>query len=264
MEQKKLLLVLVSVGVFLVIVLGAGILVFKPRAKPIPSGPVALAPAANTQGPASADPAEWVRNPKAMPGLQSPASAGASNRGDVIIIYGERPNGGAPLTNATQSPTPNAAISADGSLKVDVAVPQTNELAPIAPQSTANDTIKQVASAVKAPPPTVKSEKDPAVKATATVKKTASHAQKAASRREEFWIQTGSFAAKARADTAKETLGVKGIASLVETKEISGKTYFRVRVGPYSSKNEADYWLSLVKTIDGFDGSYVSQLKSKR
>ena len=59
-------------------------------------------------------------------------------------------------------------------------------------------------------------------------------------------------------------LNAKGIASLVETKDLSGKTYFRVRVGPYTSKTEADYWLSLVKTIEGFDNSYVSQLKTKR
>jgi len=81
---------------------------------------------------------------------------------------------------------------------------------------------------------------------------------------DEFWVQTGAFSTKARADGAKETLGAKGITSLVETKDVNGKNYFRVRVGPYSSKKEAEYWLSLVMTIDGFDESYVSMIKAKR
>ncbi|OHE64222.1 MAG: hypothetical protein A2001_00090 [Treponema sp. GWC1_61_84] len=81
---------------------------------------------------------------------------------------------------------------------------------------------------------------------------------------DEFWVQTGSFSAKVRADDASVQLKTKGITSLVETKDVNGKTFYRVRLGPYSSKNEADYWLALVKTVDGFGESYVSMTKAKR
>jgi DedD protein len=61
----------------------------------------------------------------------------------------------------------------------------------------------------------------------------------------------------ARAEAVKDTLSAKGITSLVENREMEGKTYFRVRVGPYTSKNEADYWLALIKSIHGFEESLV-------
>jgi DedD protein len=32
-----------------------------------------------------------------------------------------------------------------------------------------------------------------------------------------------------------------------------------VRVGPYTSQNEADYWLALIKSIDGFGESQIWQ-----
>jgi len=255
MEQKKLLLVFVSVGVFLVIVLGAGILVFRPSAKPAAAQTAAL-PRASSSAPASADPSEWVRNPQSVPGLQPPAASGSNTRGDVIIIYGERPSAS---IGGSATPSPAAQISGDGQLKVDVGVPAANPTppAPETPRPSGSPT-----ATVAKTTPAAKAERTPAAKAPAPAKQPAA---KAAPRSgDEFWIQTGSFTAKARADAAKETLGGKGIASLVETKELSGKIYFRVRVGPYSTKNEADYWLSLVKTIDGFDGSYVSLIKAKR
>jgi DedD protein len=70
-------------------------------------------------------------------------------------------------------------------------------------------------------------------------------------------VQTGSFSTIARAEAVKDTLSAKGIASLVENREVQGKAYFRVRVGPYVSKNEADYWLALIKSINGFEESLV-------
>jgi len=247
MEQKKLLLVFVSVGVFLVIVLGAGILVFKPRPKPA----VAAVKEAVPSTPATADPSEWVKNPQAVPGLQ-PAAPGSSTRGDVIIIYGERPEG-------SPAVGPTAAVNPDGSLKVDVAVPQPQATPPVPtpPEPAYREPPK---TAAQKPAPVAKKPAPTAAKPAAPAKKPAAETR----RGDEFWIQTGSFAAKARADAAKETLSAKGIASLIETKDISGKTYFRVRVGPYSSKDEAAYWLALVKTIDGFGGSFVTEIKAKR
>lgn len=249
MEQKKLLLVFVSVGVFLVIVLGAGILFFKPPSKPALGATSFTAP--KPSAPASADPTEWVRNPQAVSGLQQPAAENPSARGDVIIIYGERPTGTPPASASS-----TATVTPDGGLRVDVAVPQTpTPPAPAAAPETRTATVTATSSST-APAAEIKK--------TAAAKKPAAAPKQPAKTGDAFWIQTGSFSAKARADAAKETLGAKGISSLVETKEVSGKTFFRVRVGPYSSKNEADYWLSLVKTIDGFGGSYVSQVKGAR
>jgi DedD protein len=38
---------------------------------------------------------------------------------------------------------------------------------------------------------------------------------------------------------------------------VDGQTWYRVRVGPYTSENEAGYWLALVRAINGFDQSQI-------
>jgi DedD protein len=73
----------------------------------------------------------------------------------------------------------------------------------------------------------------------------------------DFWVQTGSFANKSRADKARHFLSDKGIVSIVTNSLVNGGTFYRVRVGPYASKAEANYWLGLIKEIDGFEKSQV-------
>jgi len=60
-----------------------------------------------------------------------------------------------------------------------------------------------------------------------------------------------------RAESVKESLESKGIASIIENRNIGGRTLYRVRVGPYLSETEANYWLALVRSIDGFADSQV-------
>jgi DedD protein len=75
-------------------------------------------------------------------------------------------------------------------------------------------------------------------------------------------VQTGAFTAIIRAEDAKETLASKGITSIIENRQIDGLTWYRVRLGPYTSESEAKYWLALVQSIDGFAGSQVRQTPS--
>ncbi len=263
MEKRKLLLIVISVGVFLVIVIGATMLVFAPK----PSAPAgtggSMAAAENLpSGPATVDASEWVRDPSAVSGLQQPADrspagqglagqgpAGQnpSGRGDVIIIYGDRQTPGSAASVTT------APAAGDNGLVIQVPTPPAVA-------------VPQPAEVTEKPAPAPKQVQAPPKKETAkpAPAKTQSAPKKAPKIVDDFWVQTGSFSAKARAEAAKETLAAKGIASLVETKEVDGKTFYRVRVGPYASKTEAEYWLSLVKTIDGFGESYVSLAKAKR
>jgi DedD protein len=74
---------------------------------------------------------------------------------------------------------------------------------------------------------------------------------------QDYWIQTGAFSALVRAEDAKEILASKGLAPIIDDREVDGQTWYRVRVGPYTSENEANYWLALVRAIDGFDQSQV-------
>jgi DedD protein len=79
-----------------------------------------------------------------------------------------------------------------------------------------------------------------------------------------YWVQTGAFSTQVRAEGAKESLASKGITSVIDNRDIDGKTWYRVRVGPYLSETEANYWLALVKTIDGFADSQIRQTPALR
>ncbi len=73
-----------------------------------------------------------------------------------------------------------------------------------------------------------------------------------------YWIQTGSYKSKSKADFRNATLVENGISGLIIPKTVHGDTYFRVRVGPYSVKAEAEKWLTWIKKLDGFEQSYIS------
>jgi DedD protein len=82
--------------------------------------------------------------------------------------------------------------------------------------------------------------------------------------RENYWVQAGSFSTQIGAENVKETLAAKGITAIIENRDVNGKNYFRVRIGPYTSQNEADYWLAVIKNINGFESSQVWQNYSER
>jgi DedD protein len=239
MEKKKLLLVAISVGVFLVIVIGASILVFSPRtpspaaaakpAKPIPAGRVDEPVESET--PASVNAVELVKSFDDIQGLQP--SPEEKTRDNVFYIYGENPDEVVTVGRP--------ADSAGNRLIVDVPRPSAVAV-PDAPRTA------KPASAPAA-------RQTPAAAPRAPAAKAASPAPSKA--QDNNWVQTGSFSTIARAEAVKDTLSAKGITSLVENREVQGKTYFRVRVGPYTSKNEADYWLALIKSIHGFEESLV-------
>lgn len=75
-----------------------------------------------------------------------------------------------------------------------------------------------------------------------------------------FWIQVGSYEAKKIADEARSILESNKIPNEVFTyKDTKGKLFYRVRVGPYTTKSEAEYWQSRIKMINEFakTNSYV-------
>jgi DedD protein len=262
MEKKKLLLVAVSVGVFLVIVIGAAILIFTPKSTlPVPVEasvlppvkppvPVESVPPAGSETPApqpvSVDAADMVKNSEDVQGLQAPPPSATAIQENVFYIYGENPNQAVRTENQEDAGAP---------LVIDVPKPSTAAVPdappPARPQPAAAPARRQPAPAAAAP-----SRTPPAAAKPAPAVQTKLY--------DDYWVQTGSFSTKARADGVKETLASKGIGAVIENREVEGKTFYRVRVGPYTSKNEADYWLSLIKSINGFEDSQVWKSQSRR
>ena len=80
----------------------------------------------------------------------------------------------------------------------------------------------------------------------------------------EFWVQVGSFASRARATALEQRLSDQGIVSRVTTRPTDTEVFFRVRVGPYGSRDEAQKFLAWVQRVDGMDGSYISEVRNAR
>jgi DedD protein len=269
MEKKKILLVAVSVGIFLVIAIGAAILIFSPRSgvsantvvmersnqhtypDPVETVPVY---------PRTADPETDYQNP-AAPGYQnspvSPNNTAIQENNFYINDEGQRQPYYTDRTEDrtnTRTTTPQIVIS----------VPRPEGTAvPVLPEKS-GDASKPAASTAKPAAPAKSAAPAPAKSAappkSATPPKTASAAKPAATARtnyDAYWVQAGSFSTKVHADGVKETLASKGIISIIENRDVEGKTFYRVRIGPYTSQNEADYWLALIQTLDGFEGSQV-------
>ena len=78
----------------------------------------------------------------------------------------------------------------------------------------------------------------------------------------EFWVQVGSFASRARADAVEQRLSNHGVVSRVTTRSTDSEVFFRVRVGPYGSRVEAEKFLAWVQHVDGMGGSYISEVRN--
>ncbi|MDR1277128.1 MAG: SPOR domain-containing protein [Treponema sp.] len=268
MEKKKLLLVAVSAGVFLVIVVSAAILIFTPKtaeagtvlsaARPIPAGAPAgvsgvLPPAEETPGqiqpagtewaqPATVDAADMVRNAGEIQGIQPPPQMTAIQE-NQFYINGEN------------------AGEINGDARVVISVPKPNTVAvPDTPVETSSRSAPR--QTVPASRPVVRAAPaKPSAPASTAASKPAAPQVKTYN---DYWVQTGAFTAKVRAEGVKETLSSKGITSIIENREVDGKTWYRVRVGPYTSETEANYWLALVKSIEGFGDSQVRMTQARR
>jgi DedD protein len=276
MEKKKLLLVAVSVGLFLVIVIGAAIVVLSkqdadpslivretyapgmsgtlpPQTSSI-SESTGMYPNANTVNagntdlannsanpvdinqPSSVDTITMLNNPeiqilKPAPEEKSPDSINHFY-GDTNTIYSSD------VKIEKYTPEAVAARSAEPIKVPAVTAPvSTPRAADVPPPSTQ---VTKVPTSVQTPKPVPAKVYD------------------------DYWVQTGSFSTKVRADNVKESLGTKGISSVIEVRNVSDRTWYRVRVGPYVSQEEAEYWLSLIQSIDGFEESQIWQSQSTR
>ncbi len=89
-------------------------------------------------------------------------------------------------------------------------------------------------------------------------------AKKAPKTVKEYWIQAASYSSLSKAEWLRDELRRKGIASRIRTKVINGKTFYRVRIGPYVNKREAETFLSHLKAMKGLGNSYISVVYTKR
>lgn len=133
-----------------------------------------------------------------------------------------------------------------------------------APQAKTESKPKTVAKTT-AVSKTLPKKETPAKTVTATAKtssKTAKSAKTTAQKPVSYWIQVGSYEAKKSADEARTSLENNKIPNEVFTyNDAKGKLFYRVRVGPYTTKSEAEYWQKRIASTNEFAkvNSYIVQ-----
>ncbi|MDR0312365.1 MAG: SPOR domain-containing protein [Treponema sp.] len=248
MEQKKILLVTISVGVFLVIVIGAAIMLLgTSNSSPnLASGGIIPAgssfPAYTNPSASSYSDLSYTSPPEVNSGI----AENQSNEPAVPEITVTNP---VPTTVPANTTTENT----DSSTVINVSRPSTAAVPDATPPSRPAPTV-ETTPARTAPSSTASTQSSAPPSSTA-----ATATAQPARTNPDYWVQTGSFSTLARAEGVKDTLFSKGITSIIENRTIDGTLYYRVRVGPYTTKTEADYWLALIKSINGFEQSQVWQ-----
>jgi len=168
-------------------------------------------------------------------------------------------------TNSTASSASFASSASNSAAVVAPAATATSKPAAVTAPATPAVTAASKPATVATPAATVASK--PATTTTSAIAAAQTQAKPASTQTKvynDYWIQTGAFSTITNAEGVKATLSSKGITSIIENREVEGKTVFRVRVGPYISQNEANYWLALIKSINGFEDSQVRQTQSRR
>jgi cell division septation protein DedD len=224
MEKQKIFWVILSVTVFVVVVLVVGLFLLKRSPDGLVVSPAATVPAAT---------APAVETPS---GIYEFGRDASSAEGDTEVLRFVIGGGG---TGAAG--TADASPAAPGA-----STPALPAASPAAAKPVATTPVKPAAPAAAKPAATA------AVKPAATA------------RGPEYWIQTGSYKSQTRAEELSQTLTVKGLAGRVFSYAKSNETYFRVRIGPYTNKQEAEKFLAIVRQIQGLEASFISLVPGTR
>lgn len=279
MEQKRVLWIVAAVGLFLLVSIGTALIVYRPTQN--------QTPVLNSQ----LSSATWTRESSATAGTAQPAAPAQPVQDSTSAPAAADTATPAQVTNLTVI-SANTNVISDGTRTIDLntlaknAQPAETDAAPAVPATSA-----QPVTALASAEITVKTVTTPAASATATATTTsstsnttpatasaapaASKSTKAASSSvktasakipDQFWVQAASFTKKVNAEEARDALAAEKIPGEVFTwKDANGVVYYRLRVGPYTTKSEADYWLSRIKEIGAFSStsSYVVNSSEK-
>ena len=172
----------------------------------------------------------------------------------------------------------NTKVITSGSTTIDLTGLTVNSTSqPVVTQNTNTQTENTVVptstkttstTSTKASTKTTSTTKASSTKTTAKVSSTAKTAStKTETLAPKYWIQAGSYSSKKNAEEARSALSAEKIASEIFTyTDANGNLFYRVRIGPYTTKSEAEYWQSRVALIEKFSGAktYITDSSAKK
>jgi cell division protein FtsN len=227
MEDKKTLWIMLGIGICVLVVVAVGFFWFLPDDKSLATA--GSVDSTVQSGKADFDAIEWVRKEKSFPGIEKQEEPSD----DFVVVSGDLVYG---LPENADSET--QADTGEGQV-IELELPEQKPV-----RETAAIEVKPAVPVRRVEPKPVQPEP----------------VERRPVKTTEYWIQAGSFSSVHKASEVKDTLSEKGIAGAITTTELNGSNFYRVRLGPYSEKPEAEKFLGWVKSVDGFESSYISEV----
>lgn len=306
MEQKRTLWIMAAVGVFLLVVLGAALILYSPTArssqtiatvspsnKQTSNGWVSLAPAENeTTIPQTKMPAtetfieetnevhqqnvinseEKITRVAELTVYADKATIISNNPNEMNNVVATVPSSVPEQETAEQTQTHHTVINNTTTIDINPVISEKpvvtpkNELTKNTIETTSKKVaekpvVKQVAKK-EVSKPVSKQKKVTSTKATTSTTTTAKVTKTPAKPKVvQYWVQVTSLKSKKSAENAREVLDENKITADIFTyKDKKDQLFYRVRVGPYTTKSEAEYWQSKIAKIDTFasSSSYIT------
>lgn len=310
MEQKKTLWIIAGVGIFLLVVIGAALILYSPTQTVEPA--IASLQVQNDTWTMPGTPMASVRNEAAPIGTDSlsgevqrmnqaeplaessavqlaDGNTGAEATGTQSVegmtvysgttnVYGTGTTTIDLNTLKYNTPTQTSSVTAENQAAANAISSASTAKASNAQSESSASVASSVAPAASTPATssTAKVASSQKTSTSATTKSTSSASAKTTTKvasaavskiPDQYWVQAASFTNKANAEAARAALAENKIDSEIFTyTDSNGKTYYRLRVGPYTTKTEAEYWRSRIVLIDEFadSQSYVTNSSAKK
>ena len=299
MEEKRILWISAAVGIFLLIVIGAAWILYAPHKNADSASALTqeqnentwiLTPQASGSALAEAPKEEVPARPAGTAPAVLPSDAAASNEisdqantlqsKDLTIISNNTTvfakdgvttidltaSGRAPEQQAIEAPAGTeqardvkTVVPAQSGNEVGAA--ETAQTRNVKPATAGTQSAQSTQTQKSAPSAQKAAAAKPANSAAKNTAKPKAAAAKTASVPDRFWVQAASFTDKENAENARSILANEKIPAEVFTyRDKNGKTFYRLRVGPYTTESEAQYWNSRIKLIEHFSStqSYVT------
>lgn len=260
-DTRKVLMVILSVSFVAIAFVGIALLFAWPgkSAARTPAGfpgnsqAVSAADAWVNPGLAAANPSPTDTSAPATAMQNQPSNSGTAISGDsIVIIYGSKPEAGTLVPQGGQTGTATAGSNQAGtnSASLDAQPSKPYTAAPATPAASTSSGTARTPSASA-----------PTSAASTTSRTTATNVAAASPTiRQEYWIQAASLSSRSRAEDLQARLKANTLSAIISIHEIDGTAWYRVRIGPYPNKAEADGWLSRIRGMAGCEEAYVSMV----
>lgn len=233
MEQNKVLMIIVSVAIFFAAVIGVGVALLYPGGDAQVSGTV-------ESSVREFDPIEYVRRQDTAPLMEDTDEP-------MIIVYGDtEPETPEEIEDSTDTVEPTI-TERPARRREPVEAPRVTEQVPDPEPAT---TVRPTAPRESAPQP---------APSRSAPRESTSQPTPRQVRVTEYWIQLIASPSRDRVSQAERTLTSHDLGGRITTREVDGQVFYRLRVGPYESKAEAEQFLQWIHSIEGFGEAYVSE-----